>query len=139
MKDWCKIVLMFCAMVPALAGCDFYVDDINDDWSLCAVDDPNDMTLCRNLGEGSYHGVLDPVMVAWGYNGQYISLRRCFSGEEEFYSVDASDTDMYEDPAHIGPFDRETFVVESQAEPVRWPVLDNTDRRLELRHCPKAN
>ena len=123
----------------AISACDFYEDEINEDWSLCAVDDPNDMTLCRNLDDGNYHGVLDPVMVAWGYNGRYIALRRCSEGEEDFYSVDANDPPLYEDPAHVGPLDRTTFLAESEAEPDRWPPLSHEDRWLAKKHCPVSD
>lgn len=139
MMNWRRMVLSIFAIVPALVSCDFYEDEINDDWSLCAVDDADRMTLCRNLGEGSYLGVLDPVVVAWGYNGKYIALRRCSGGEEEFYSVDANDTSRYEDPAHIGPLDRASFMAESESEPERWPLISHEDRWLAKEHCPASD
>lgn len=118
------------------SACDFYEKEINEYWSLCAVDDPDDMRLCRNLGNDSYHGVLEPVMVAFGYNGEYITLRQCSGGTEAFYSMDGTQTELYEDPVHTGPIERaewEEAVIDNTDE---WPPLTSHWKGLERRHCP---
>lgn len=141
-KVWSSSLAMRCLLLALVSGaisaCDFYEDEINDDWSLCAADDPNLMMLCRNLGEGSHHGVLERVMVAWGYNGQYISLKRCLEGQEYFYSVVAQPAPLYDDPEHLGPLNRNEWQQAMLDEPEFWPVIDEVWVGLEKRHCPKV-
>lgn len=126
-------------MLSIISACDFYSDEINDDWSLCAVDDPNTMRLCRDLGNDNYHSIMEPVMVAWGFNGENISLRRCFEGEEFFYSVDATHTAIYSDPPFDGPLTREEWEQATREDPESWPEIDEHWVGLERRHCPMSD
>lgn len=131
-----RFVFLYLAFL-GVAACDFYEAEINDDWSLCTVDDPDAMRLCRNLGDDHFEYVMEPVMVAWGFNGTYISLRRCFEGEEFFYSVDATHTAEYSDPPFDGPLTREEWQQATREDPGAWPEIDEHWVGLERRHCPE--
>jgi hypothetical protein len=133
--------LLKCAFLAigfaAASACDFYEAEINDDWSLCAVDDPDAVRLCRNLGDDHYRYVLEPVMVAWGFNGTYISLKRCFEGVETFYSIDSTHTAHFSDPPYDGPLSRSEWQQAMLDDPELWPVIDEVWIGLERRHCPE--
>lgn len=129
---------MSLGILSALAACDFYEEKINDDWSLCAVDISDAMTLCRNLGDGSFHQVLEPTMVSYGYNGSVISLRRCFERNEEYYSVDATHTGIYTDPPYIGPLTYSEWEAEFSDDPENWPQFSFHYKWLAEKHCPRT-
>lgn len=130
-----RIVLVF-IFVGFISACDVYEDQINDDWSLCAVDDPNLMTLCRSQGDGDWQRVLDPVVVAWGYNGEYIAVKQCSEGREYFYSVDADPTATGNISPISGPLTRQEWQYASSEAPEVWPKIDVVWSALEKNHCP---
>lgn len=121
-----------------LGACDYWDYDIDGHWSLCAIDDPNQMKLCRNLKSGDYLGASEPVMVAWGTNGTHISLRRCLDGQEEYYAFDSVAAKAGPQYPELDPVTREDYEELIRSNPEEWPELEEHISALEYRHCPEA-
>lgn len=127
------------ALCLILVGCDFYEYEINEDYSLCAVDTWDNLRLCRVLGDGNFQGKLEPAIVAVGHNDDWISLRQCFDGAEGYYSVDAHATVGYNDPVYSGPFDHDAWTLEAAAHPEQWPTFVETYQMNIDKHCPASD
>jgi hypothetical protein len=132
-----KIALLF--VVPFFAACDYYEYEINEAYSLCAVDVWESLMLCHVSEDGSRLMKLEPAIAAVGHNETWISLRQCLDGKESYYSVDAHATIGYDDPVYKGPFDYEEWLVEAVADPERWPPFVETFKKNVDKHCSRRS
>lgn len=124
------------ALCLSLVGCDYYVYEINENYSLCAIDVWDNLMLCRPVEAGGYSGKLKPAIAAVGHNDTWISLRQCLDGTEGYYSVDAHATVGYNDPVFSGPFDHDDWAREAAVHPEQWPAFVETYEMNIDKHCP---
>lgn len=136
MRNGTKIIVA--ALAFSLAACDYYVHEINEDFSLCAIDVSSDMQLCR-VSDGTLSGTMvGPTVVAFGNNGDWIALKQCAKGVDAYFSVKARQGSKHGELEYTGPVDFDTWISESTADEHRWPPFIKTLRWLEEKHCPEV-
>ncbi len=72
-----RSVILFLTVIIVVIGCDgLYSDKIVGKYYLVSVDVPYPKNLSYDLGNGSYLGVVDDVVIEYGYNNDYIIVKQ---------------------------------------------------------------
>ena len=95
---------MLLTMAGLLSSCNLFDSGIEwraGPYALLWIDTTENVSLCRDLGEGSWHGIVDSTVFAVGWDGRFLVAKQHPNNDRS--QTNYFIVDVKEDPSHRGP------------------------------------